>query len=71
MRSPRQYFSERYPWLKLVDSLAVALVIVLVIVAIWPHSRLVIDLVLVTAIPSLIAAIVYPTFFWHVFSLIR
>jgi YD repeat-containing protein len=52
MRTPRQYFSERYPWLDLADSLAAAVVVVLVIVAIWPHSRLVIDLVQVTAIPG-------------------
>ena len=65
MRSPRQYFSERYPWLRLVDSLAVAIALVLVIVAIWPHSRLVIDLVLITAIPGLIAAIVWGLTFWQ------
>jgi len=65
MRSPRQYFSERYPWLKLADSLAVAVVLVLVIVAIWPHSRLAIDLVVVTAIPGLIAASVWGLTFWQ------
>jgi tetratricopeptide (TPR) repeat protein len=65
MRSPRQYFSERYPWLKLADSVAVAVVLVLVIVAIWPRSRLVIDLVLVTAIPGLIAAIVWSLTYWQ------
>jgi tetratricopeptide (TPR) repeat protein len=65
MRSPRQYFSERYPWLKLADSVAVAVVLVLVIVAIWPRSRLVIDLVLVTAIPGLIAAIVWGLTYWQ------
>ncbi len=65
MRTPRQYFSERYPWLNLADSLAAAVVLVLVIVAIWPHSRLVIDLVLVTAIPGLIAAIVWGLTFWQ------
>ena len=40
MRTPRQYLSERYSWLNLADSIAVAVVFVLVIVAIWPHSRL-------------------------------
>jgi len=65
MRTPRQYFSERYPWLNLADSLAAAVVLVLVIVASWPHSRLVIDLVLVTAIPGLIAAIVWGLTFWQ------
>ncbi|MGA9725759.1 MAG: hypothetical protein WBQ86_25120, partial [Candidatus Binatus sp.] len=65
MRTPRQYFSERYPRLNLADSLAVAVVLALVIVAIWPHSRLVVDLVLVTAIPGSIAAIVWALTFWQ------
>jgi hypothetical protein len=65
MKTPRQYLSERYPWLNLADSLAVALVLVLVSVAIWPHSRLVIDLVLITAIPGSIAAIVWGLTFWQ------
>jgi hypothetical protein len=57
--------SERYPWLNLTDSIAVALALVLVSVTIWPHSRLVIDLVLVTAIPGSIAAIVWGLTFWQ------
>ena len=65
MRSPRQYLSERYPWLKLADSLAVAIALVLAIVAIWPHSQLVIDLVVVTAIPGLIAASLWGLTFWQ------
>ena len=65
MRSLRQYLSERYPWLNLADSLAAAIVLVLVIVAIWPHSRLVHDVVLMTAIPGLIAATVWAFTFWH------
>ena len=65
MKSPRQHLSERYPWLNLADSLAAAAVFLLVIVAIWPHSRLVIDLVLITAIPGLIAAIVWLLTFWQ------
>jgi tetratricopeptide (TPR) repeat protein len=65
MRTPRQYLSERYPRLNLADSLAVAVVLVVAIVAIWPHSRLAIDLVLVTAIPGLIAAIVWGLTFWQ------
>jgi tetratricopeptide (TPR) repeat protein len=65
MKTPRQYLSERYPWLNLADSLAVAGVVLVVIVAIWPHSRLVTDLVLVTAIPGLIAAIVWAMTFWQ------
>jgi tetratricopeptide (TPR) repeat protein len=65
MRSPRQYLSERYPWLNLADSLAVAVVVVVAIVAIWPRSRMVSDLVLVTAIPGSIAAIVWGLTFWQ------
>jgi len=65
MRTPRQHLSERYPWLNLADSLAAAAVLVLVVVAIWPRSRLVIDLVLVTAIPGLLAAIVWSLTFWR------
>ena len=65
MKSPRQHLSERYPWLNLADSLAAAAVLLLAIVAIWPHSRLVIDLVLVTAIPGLIAAIIWSLTFWQ------
>ena len=59
MKTPRDYLSERYRSLNLTDSLAAAFVLVLAIVAIWPHSRLVIDLVLVTAIPGLIAGVVW------------
>src|ERR1700675_625021 len=65
MRSPRQYLSERYPWLNLADSLGVAVVVVVAIVAIWPRSRMVSDLVLVTAIPGSIAAIVWGLTFWQ------
>ncbi len=65
MKTPRQYLSERYPWLNLTDSLAAALVLVLVIVAVLPRSRLVIDLVIVTAIPGLIATIVWSLTFWQ------
>jgi tetratricopeptide (TPR) repeat protein len=65
MKTLRQYLSERYPWLNLADSVAAAIVLVLVIVAIWPHSRLVHDVVLVTAIPGLIAATVWAFTFWH------
>ncbi len=59
MTTPHQYFSKRYPWLNLADSLAATAVLALGIVALWPRSRLVVDLVLVTAIPGLIAAIVW------------
>ncbi len=65
MKTPRQYLSERYSWLNLADSTAAAVVLVLVIVAVWPHSRPVIDLVLVTAVPGSIAAIVWGLTFWQ------
>jgi tetratricopeptide (TPR) repeat protein len=65
MRSLREYFSERFPGVNLADSLAVASVLVLVVVAVWPRSRVAIDLVLVTAIPGSIAAIVWGLTFWH------
>jgi tetratricopeptide (TPR) repeat protein len=65
MKTPRDHLSERYRSLNLIDSLAAALVLVLAIVAIWPRSRLVIDLVLVTAIPGLIAAVVWMFTFWQ------
>ncbi len=64
MRSPRQYLSERFPWLTLVDSLAAAFLLVLLIVAIWPGSRLIRDLVFVTAIPGSIGAIGWGLTFW-------
>jgi len=65
MRTPRQYLSERYPRVNLTDSLAVAVILAVFVVAIWPHSRAVIDLVLVTAIPGSIAAIVWGLTFWQ------
>jgi hypothetical protein len=64
MRTPRQYLSERYPWLTLADSLAAAFVLLLAIVAIWPHSRLVHDVVLVSAIPGIVAAALWALTFW-------
>jgi tetratricopeptide (TPR) repeat protein len=64
MRTPRQYLSERFPWLTLLDSLAAAFVLVLLIVAIWPGSRPIRDLVFVTAIPGSIGAIVWGLTFW-------
>jgi tetratricopeptide (TPR) repeat protein len=65
MRTPRQYLSERYPRVNRTDSLAVVVLLVVIVVAIWPHSRVVIDLVLVTAIPGSIAAIVWGLTFWQ------
>lgn len=65
MRSLRRDFFERFPGVNLADSLAVAGVIVLVVVAVWPRSRVVVDLVIVTAIPGSVAAIVCGLTFWH------
>lgn len=64
MKTPLQYLSERYPWLTLTDSLAAAFVLVLAITAIWPHSRLVADLVLITATPGIVAAVLWGVTFW-------
>ncbi|HZC46929.1 MAG TPA: hypothetical protein VE243_10670, partial [Candidatus Acidoferrum sp.] len=64
MRTPRQYLADRYPWLNLVDSIAVAFVLALLVAVIWPHARLVIDLVLITAMPGTIAVILWGLTFW-------
>jgi len=64
MRSPRQYLSERFPSLTLLDSLAAAFFLVLMIVAIWPASRMSRDLVFITAIPGSICAIVWSLTLW-------
>jgi len=64
MRNPRQYFAERFPRLTLVDSLAAAFVLVLLIIVIWPNSRLIVELVFVTAIPGAIGGIVWGLTFW-------
>jgi tetratricopeptide (TPR) repeat protein len=64
MRSPKQYIAYRFPWLSLFDSLAAAFVLGLIAVCIWPLSRLIIDLVFITAIPGSIAAIVWSLTFW-------
>lgn len=64
MRTPRQYLAERFPWLTLVDSLAAAFLLVLLIVLIWPDARIIRDLVFITAIPGSIAAIVWGLTFW-------
>ena len=65
MKSAKQYIADRFPRLNVVDSLAAVAVLALLIVAIWPHSRLVIDLVTVTAAPGLIAVIVWALTFWQ------
>ncbi len=65
MRSPKQYMADRFPWLNLPDSIAAAFVLALIVVSLWPHSRLMVDLVFITAIPGLIAAIVWSLIFWQ------
>jgi tetratricopeptide (TPR) repeat protein len=65
MRSPKQYIADRFPWLNLYDSLAAAFVLALIAVSLWPHSRLMVDLVFITAIPGSIAAIVWSLTFWQ------
>jgi tetratricopeptide (TPR) repeat protein len=64
MRSPRQYLSERFPSLTLLDSIAAAFFLVLMIVAIWPASRISRDLVFITAFPGSIGAIVWALTLW-------
>ena len=64
MKSPRQYVADKFPWLTLTDSLVIAFVLVLAIVAIWPHAHLVGDIVLLTAIPGSAAAVVWGLTFW-------
>ena len=65
MRSPKQYMADRFPWLNLPDSIAAAFVLALIVVCLWPHSRLIVDLVFITAIPGSIAAIVWSLTFWQ------
>lgn len=65
MRSPKQYIADRFPWLNLPDTIAAAFVLALIAVSLWPHSRLMVDLVFITAIPGLIAAIVWSLTFWQ------
>src|SRR5882757_9395355 len=65
MKTLRDYLSERYRSLNLADSLAAAFVLLLAIVVVWPHSSMVIDLVRVTAIPGLLAGVVWILTFWQ------
>jgi len=62
MSSASQYFVEKFPGGWRAPSSAFG--IVLLMVFIWPHARLVIDLVIVTAIPGLIGAIVWGLTYW-------
>jgi hypothetical protein len=64
MSSPSQYIADRFPWLTRARALAGAFGIALLVVFIWPHARLVTDLVIVTAIPGTIGAIVFGLTFW-------
>ncbi len=64
MRTPNQYFADRFPWLTRARAVAGSFGIALLVVFIWPHARLVIDLVIVTAIPGTIGAIVFGLTFW-------
>ena len=59
-----RYLSERYPWLNLTYLLAAASAIALLLVAIWPHSQLIADLVVLTAIPGILGAILWGMTFW-------
>ena len=65
MRSPKQYIADRFPWLNLLDSVAAAFVIALIAASVWPHARLMVVLVFITAIPGLVAAIVWSLTFWR------
>ncbi len=64
MSSPSQYFADKLPWLTPMRAMAGAFVIALLIVLIWPHAHLVTELVIVTAIPGTIGAIVFGLTFW-------
>jgi tetratricopeptide (TPR) repeat protein len=64
MRRAKQYMAEKFPRLNLFDSIAAAFVLALIAVSLWPHSRLMVDLVFITAIPGSIAAIVWGLTFW-------
>jgi len=57
MRTPRQYLSDRYPWLNITDIFAA--LFILAIVVLWPHTRVVTDLVVVTALPGSLALILW------------
>lgn len=64
MTSVKQYIADKFSWLNRFDSLAAACVLACVGVSLWPHSRLIVDLVFITAIPGTIAAIVWSLTFW-------
>lgn len=64
MSSVNQYFFDRLPWLTRARAAAGAFAVALLIVFIWPSARPVADLVVVTAIPGLIGAVVWALTFW-------
>ena len=64
MSSPSQNIADRLPWLTRTRAAAGAFGLALLIVFIWPSARLVSDLVIVTAIPGLIGAVVWGLTFW-------
>ena len=64
MSSPSQYIADRFPWLTRARAVAGSFGIALLVVFIWSHARLVTDLVIVTAIPGTIGAIVFGLTFW-------
>ena len=64
MSSPSQYIADRFPWLTRARAAAGSFGIALLVVFIWSHARLVTDLVIVTAIPGTIGAIVFGLTFW-------
>ena len=59
MRTPRQYLSDRYPWLNLTDLFAALFAFILAIVVLWPYARVVTALVVITAIPGSLALILW------------
>ncbi|MFZ0679777.1 hypothetical protein [Candidatus Binatus sp.] len=63
MSSPSKYIAERL-WLTRARAMAGAFGIALLIVFIWPNAHLVTELVIVTAIPGSIGAIVWVLTFW-------
>src|SRR5260370_28802671 len=64
MSAPNQSLFDRFSWLTRTRALAGAFGLALLVVFIWPHSRLAIDLVIVTAIPGSLGAILWGLTFW-------
>src|ERR1700683_1848891 len=64
MSSAKQYIADKFPWLTRGRAMAGAFGIALLIVFIWPHALPVTELVIVTAIPGSIGAMVWGLTFW-------